>query len=746
MPQQAKYGSSGPAANARFVVGTLAVVIFANLAAVLISGGFVVGVFGGRFTVDSPGWLLALLVVSLVVYRALSFRNESTGRFFAGILPLGAPLAAVGLVAFFAVMRAPSGPARVNSCIFYCIGVMAAFIVAWVIFGPPFPKAARVIIFAVYLATCAGLGNAACGCGSSGGLSRVGKTPTAAGNPGCSSVGLSTADNTPTTVAADRTGLLSGNGTGLAIEKVALGNDWRDAAVISPNGFLSAKILLPENAHLDFSVAAEGHGALGDAVVTLVRGGAQQELWRRSADVLPRDVWQDVSVALGDAGPGEVVFEVNGPAGGASALFANPRIWSTATPRTNVILLVEDALRADRMGIYGYARPTSPEIDLLCRRAVVFEECLAQAPWTIPSMGTILTSLYPTAHGMVAADKGLSPRLDTLAEAFSAGGYFTGAIQANPNLTPESGIAQGFNEYLMLGMKKPTARDPRRYVRAGTVNTRISEWLDRNGSRPFFLYAHYMDTHMPYVPPARFDKFGRDPSGRYSGELAYFSNEFAKLFAHLETKGLLDNTIVVLTADHGEQFWEHGAARHGNCLHGEEIHVPLIAWLPGWQTALRVKRRVRSIDIAPTLLDLAGLPRLSDAEGRSLAAAISGAPLAAAPVFGELLTFKPPGQYLVSLTSDHYRFILSNPSSDWMMRYELYDLDTDKGEYINLAGRRQGLAVAMKREVEAYIAAQKKLHSELIPEEFVFPLSKERRKMLQAIGYLSPGANAKTKR
>jgi|GEM_PF-1426782 len=727
------------------ILAAAAIAALANLWAVILLGGYEARLFGLPLGARTVGWPLVILVAALAARWALRVKRGGLRDQLAGLVPLGPFAALLGLVFFFTTVQSAARPAGTAA---YVVGAalgVIAFLLAWMTYGREYSKGARAVVFVIYLAGSGGLAGAL-------GQVELWKAPQSRADAlqvsgegaEAQKVYAPSPTSTVTSVQGEKSGLLAGGGSGVSVEKFAVGTDWRNAAAVSPEGFLSAKVSFAANARLDFSVAVRGEMPSGTAAVTVVIAGEQHKLWETQTAKLSTSAWGDVSLPLGVTGDAEIVFEVNGPKAQGAVLFANPRIAGEAAMKTNVILLVEDTLRADRLGVGGYQRPTSPQIDALCRRAVVFDECLAQAPWTIPSMGTIFTSLYPTAHGMVSAEKGLSPSLETAAEAFQRGGFFTGAIQTNPNLTPEAGVAQGFDEYLLLPMRKPTAEDRSVYERAGTANALVVSWLARHADAPFFLYVHYMDTHMPYVPPPAFDRFGPDPSSKYDGSLAYFSNELGRLFAVLAAKGVLDNTVVVLTSDHGEQFWEHGAARHGNCLHAEEMHVPLIAWTPGRKGALRVPERVGTIDIAPTLLDVAGAPALASAQGVSLGPALEGQGAHALPQFGELLAYKPVGEFHVSLTRDNWRFIIANPTNDWMIRYELYDLGADKGEYVNVASRNQALVVAMKGEVDAYLARQKDQHARLVPQEFVFPLSQERMRMLRAIGYLNPGADTGT--
>ncbi len=740
--------SKGRSDNVRFLLGALSVAVYADVAASVFLRGYSAKVLGMPMAATSVGMGLLALVVLLAAYWIWSAGKAGIGESIEGLLPWGPFAALAGVMMLFTTAQAGAIKAPMGAYVWAGALAVVAFVVAWMATGGK-PRAARAVVFVIYLATMSAV---------AGSLSTTPlwerpaaaiMTAETATQPGAAAGTEAPGGPAPvpvvkpptTTVGADRIGVLAGKGSGMSVEKVVIRGDWRDAAVILPEGFLSTKVRLPEGAKVTFSAAARGDLGESKAVVTLVHGGGQQVLWEKKGGEISRGPWEDVSVPLTVSGEGELVFEVTSSKSDGAVFFANPRLRVARGKRPNVILLVNDTMRADHLGLYGYNKATSAEIDDAAKTGVVFEDCIVQAPWTIPSMGTIFTSLYPTTHGMVAADKGLSPLLDTLGEAFNAAGFFTGCIQTNPNLSPEAGVAQGFNEYRMIPMKRPTEEDKSFYMRAQGVNELVEEWIHAHRDTTFFLYVHYMDTHMPYTPLAEFDTFGPDPESKYNGALAYFSHQFGRLFDRLRADGVLDDTIVVLTSDHGEQFWEHGTARHGNCLHAEELNVPLVFWLPGAGEGLRVGPRVGAIDIAPTLVAIAGAKPFAEAQGVSLAGALSGVSFQRTPLFGELLTYKPVGEFLVSLTAGQYRFIIDNPGSDWMTRFELYDMEKDKGEYVNIARENQGTVAAMKGEVEAYLAAQRALHKKLVPEEFAFPISEDRQRMLRAIGYLSPGAD-----
>jgi arylsulfatase A-like enzyme len=318
----------------------------------------------------------------------------------------------------------------------------------------------------------------------------------------------------------------------------------------------------------------------------------------------------------------------------------------------NVMIIAVDTLRADHLGCYGYARDTSPNIDDLATHGVLCERCVSQAPWTLPSFATVVTSLYPTQHGAYAVNTHLRTSFPTLAEILRDHGYATGAIINAPSLKPASGFDRGFDHYDMTPLNGRIAD--------GTTRDALA-WLDTVDHRPFFAFVHYFDPHLSYAPPPPFtrrftghyqgrigDSFNLEGFSRvrdsmfvqmrdlteadwaqivalYDGEIAFTDAAIADLLKGIDERGLRDKTIIVLFSDHGEEFFEHGGFEHGHSLYDELIHVPLVFCLPGGLPEnARLSRQVRLLDVAPTILDLLGIDRPSYCEGASIRPLLEG--------------------------------------------------------------------------------------------------------------------------
>jgi len=308
-------------------------------------------------------------------------------------------------------------------------------------------------------------------------------------------------------------------------------------------------------------------------------------------------------------------------------------------PRPNILLYLIDTLRADHLGIYGYPRPVSPQIDAFAADATVFDDAVAQSSWTRASMASIFTSLWPLQHGTNRRGDVLPPEAVTLAELLKDAGYQTVAFAKNQNVFPTFGFSQGFEDFNAIWAKGKSHK----------INTRVEKWLGAyTGDRPFFLYVHTVDPHVPYGPPAGFkEQFAKQsnddltlkrPPGPeiwkdleseqqerilghlvdlYDGEIAYNDSTFGSLMEMLREHSLYEDTLIVLLSDHGEEFQDHGNWQHGRNLFVENLHVPLVIRFPGMGHGARVGQRVQHVDLMPTLLDYLGLDVPEFVEGSS---------------------------------------------------------------------------------------------------------------------------------
>lgn len=316
----------------------------------------------------------------------------------------------------------------------------------------------------------------------------------------------------------------------------------------------------------------------------------------------------------------------------------------------NVLLIVVDTLRADRLGAYGNRRGLTPFLDELAKRGTVFTNAYAPSSWTCPSVASLLTSRYATQHGVVAFESKLADEEVTVAEALAPLGYLAGGFSANFRLTKQYGYAQGFEQWRVYLNQGRGPRKPRGDLLRRDATNWVRTVQQRTPGRPVLLYLQYMEPHSPYEPAepyrSRFRRNGNDAvdeggatakllkliggsknlsaaeidllESLYDGEVASVDEEIRLLFGELEKTGFLHHAVVIITADHGEEFNEHGQVLHGITLYNTAIRVPLIISAPGYRGGQVVPQNVSLIDLAPTLLELVGLAREPRFEGRSL--------------------------------------------------------------------------------------------------------------------------------
>jgi len=329
----------------------------------------------------------------------------------------------------------------------------------------------------------------------------------------------------------------------------------------------------------------------------------------------------------------------------------------------NVLVVVVDTLRADHLALYGYSRSTSPHLDAMAKRGVVFENDIAPSSWTLPSHASMLTGRYPHDHG-VDHEVALDARYPTLPEIFQQHGYRTGGFSANLfYFTRRAGLGRGFirfRDYFysvgdmffrtfwgrVLNRYLPNTPWVNEYLPrkgAGEINRELLDWIDHDRDKPFFAFINYFDVHGPYLPksPAREMFYGtktvdtppiidqridrdQDPYlfrlsrmsppefqhkvDAYDGAIFYVDQQFANLFSELEKRGLTENTLVVITSDHGECLGDHGLLEHWNALYRELIHVPLIYYWPGKiPEDVRISKAISGASLPATVLDLVGI-------------------------------------------------------------------------------------------------------------------------------------------
>lgn len=405
------------------------------------------------------------------------------------------------------------------------------------------------------------------------------------------------------------------------------------------------------------------------------------------------------------------------------------RLPEPAAGRPNVLIIILDTVRAASMSLYGYARPTTPHLEDWARRGVVFDQAWSTSPWTLPGHATIFSGRYPfefRGDWGVAFDDDVA----TLAESFRDEGYRTGGFVANLYYAAwDSGLDRGFVHYedylrskkqLLLSSaigqaferwrKHRRPAKPILHRRFGPfVTTAFTRWLDGSASsgRPFFAFLNYYAAHKPYLAPPPFGEMfsGHGVSDRYDAAISYLDNELNELFLDLRERGLLDNTLVVVTSDHGEFMGEHGLAQHGNALYEPVLHVPLIIIPPigEHRTVDRVPHPVSLRDLAATIQSVAGLHQTLP--GTVLRGLWRGA---GDPNISQILAqvsrgIRTPPEEPVSkgpmftLRQDRWHLILNGDCTK-----ELYDLAVDPSESDNLIGtRHQDSLAGLERKLRS---------------------------------------------
>ena len=429
-------------------------------------------------------------------------------------------------------------------------------------------------------------------------------------------------------------------------------------------------------------------------------------------------------------------------------------------PTGSVILVVVDTLRADHLGLYGYERPTSPTLDTWAAEGRVFENAFAPAPWTLPSFASIYTGRWPLIHqggraGARTPDGDgtyLAPveRVPMVAEHLQAAGVVTMATVTNQFLAPAYGLARGFDVYDV-----DTEEENGLYRPAAEMVRRALALVDQADGQPFFLVVHLMDPHQSYgaSPPFRgtwTGDIGSDftlpianlngrrledllPADRafviaaYDEEIAYVDAQLGVLRNGLADRGVLETSLVIFTADHGEELFDHGRNDHGHALWQELLHVPLVVWGPGIEPG-REPTPVSLVDIAPTVLDGMGVASTMPFDGVSLwSTLVAGKSLPSRPLFAEGLHHGLPQSAVVRWPQ---KMIVHHAEGN----RDVYDLAEDPHERDNLAGEARALVADLCRHQQT---GEESDRAPVTPNQDIL-------ERLRSLGYLGGGSVATT--
>ncbi|MFB0562462.1 MAG: sulfatase [Candidatus Lokiarchaeia archaeon] len=419
----------------------------------------------------------------------------------------------------------------------------------------------------------------------------------------------------------------------------------------------------------------------------------------------------------------------------------------------NIILISIDALRADHLSCYGYHRNTSPNIDRLASQGVLFKTAFSQATWTLPSHASIFLSQYVWRHKVDCREKRLDNSFTLLAEILKDRNYTTCAFVSGGFLLSRFGFDQGFEIY---DDRIPGRRG--RYEISSYINKLLS-WLESVKSRKFFLFIHTCNVHAPYNPPSPYsDLYTKEHYERiktskgirlkklnaskltleeidyiiavYDAGINYVDEQLGKIFEKLDQLSIDDNTIIILTADHGEAFGEHGTLSHGHKPYIEEVHVPLIMKGPRIPTNIIYENYVQHIDIVPTILEILNIRQRKKMQGRSLLALMKNC-----EIKGDFKTYsfgqagkKPQIRFSMSLRTKEWTYIMNQRRPD-----ELYDRINDPKEQNNIIEKRPLIAKKLKKELEDFIALTSEAEPQVAEKMHI---DEELKESLKSLGYL----------
>ena len=489
------------------------------------------------------------------------------------------------------------------------------------------------------------------------------------------------------------------------------------------------------------------------------------------------------------------------PKPGAIAFWGAPAVRQRTDPKAGgppqtVILVQLDTLRKDHLDVYGYERQTAPTLKRLAEEGALFQHAITQTGWTKAATTSIMTSLYPTTHGVHQIPDRLPASGTTIAEVFRHAGYATASFSSVSFTGQFTNLHQGFEEVheseSTVGRAGPRgAKTAREYV------DRLGEWLEDHRDVPSFVYLHFFDPHSPYEPNRPYDTMWADPKGRdeyvrqlehlkkfikdafmaqrgmatreelvaggvdpdtflrfskdwYDGSIRGMDTEIGRLVERLEDLGLRDRSVLALYADHGEEFHEHGNMWHGRTVYGEMIRVPLILWGPGHvPKGLKVEEPVQLIDVTPTLLELSGLPIPKEAQGQSLRpllASDTGAGAVGAdggwkrrPLVSEKQPFGtkefPSASQSYAIVDGNWKLIHNVVRPPEKSEFELYDFYKDEHDQEDLAAQNPEVVARLRKMLEGWkrMATQAKLKSDT---EATKGLSAEQLERLRSLGYV----------
>jgi arylsulfatase A-like enzyme/Flp pilus assembly protein TadD len=401
----------------------------------------------------------------------------------------------------------------------------------------------------------------------------------------------------------------------------------------------------------------------------------------------------------------------------------------------NVVLISIDTCRADHLSCYGFKRPTTPHIDAVALEGVIFEQALSPVPLTTPAHSSMLTGTYPPTNGVRLNNlESLAASSVTMTEVLREAGFRTAAFVGGFPLDTQFGLNQGFDTYDCAFTRKSETSSAHSERSAEEVSGPALAWLDQNAGAPFFLFLHYYDAHFPYEPPAPYaSAYADDP---YDGEIAHVDEWIGHVLARLRTLGAYDDTLLIITADHGESLGEHGETSHGFFIYQSTQHVPLLIRAPHARRGSRIVGRVSLVDLAPTVLDLVNLKTPAEVEGVSLRPYLEGrtAPTRPRALYCESLV---PTQFgcgaLYGIAEGPWKYIRAP-------RQELYELSHDANETNNVIDEAHPVAQDLQTQLEELLQEMESS----APQHEPMASDPDAIQRLQSLGYIGSGATPAT--
>jgi len=539
-----------------------------------------------------------------------------------------------------------------------------------------------------------------------------------------------------------RQGLFAGAGIGT--REYAIQGETRQAVYMHTPARLACRVTVPEHPVLATGLAAVMEGNPIQFTVSLAIDGQQSVLFEKRIE--DTNAWSEQRIDLGGHAGEEVVLEISATAAapGQIALWSTPVLYdalekNVARTRPNIIVYLVDALRADHLTPYGYADPTSPNLARLAETGVLFENCFSQETCTKPSVMTLHTGIDRIAHGYIC-NEGTTFTRDPLfyPTLLREIGYATCAISQNSYGPPVSFTQNAFCRLVEL-------HEVNRSVTEDTCKA-AAAFFEEHQDRPFYMYIHTMECHEQWTPAAGQtecsasgvpEQAWKDPANAsriqlYDGSIAFADCNFGRIRAKLEELGLLENTLIIFTADHGYALGERGEWEHGKAPYLDQIHIPLIlSWPAGPFAAGRIAENVQTADISATILDLAGLPNLEISQGASLVPLMRGEkqPYLERPVFSF-----DGWNTSASVIRGHFKLHKNREGNE-----SLYDLTQDAPESKDIAAERPEVAAELHQELKTHIRQNSKIAETIRSapdskqEVAVDPVKLE---ILKSLGYL----------